>query len=688
MEPARIDNLEQPERLSDEAVVEQAARRGISPDYYDIFGTHHHVQPEVLRRILDAIGPEPQSDPLPETLVITHGEERDLPSSAALKLENGEVRIVGRLDASIPLGYHQLTLESDGHAARTHLIVCPPHMWEPPEKQRCSGIVISLYGLRSNQNWGVGDLRDLRDFVSWASEAAAAEFVALNPLHAIHNRIPYNASPYLPLCSYYRNFLYLDVEDVEEFALPSIREQFANNEVQREIEALRASEYVEYERVAALKLRFLRLCFEEYLKQPHDDFFDYVGRHGNLLRDFALYCALDKHFRETMPGTWIWQDWPEPYRTPGSSESQKFAEENKNEILFYSWLQWQLDRQLSRAQDHAKHSGMAIGLYHDLALATDRSGCDLWANRQHFIEGCRVGAPPDDFSPEGQDWAFPPMNGAQHVHDGYRLYIASIRHNTSHGGALRLDHVMRLFRLFWIPDGFSAKDGTYVYERWRDLLGIIALESHRLQVRIVGEDLGTITDEMREGLEQYGVIGYRLLYFERGQDGGYRDPKDYFPRAVACTTTHDLPTLRGFWLGKDIESRREAGLLPDDESYSRQMDERRRDKQLLLDRLHSLNLLPEGFSTSADAIQDINTEMRIAILRMLASTPCELLAINQEDITFEAMQQNLPGSTAQYPNWRRKMNYSIDELRSKSEIAEFCEKLRKIFEDTGRLAHQ
>lgn len=671
---------------SDEhSIEEEAARRGIATSYYDIFGNLHQIQADVLQQILQSIGPDVPQDPLPPTLVLTVGEERELPSSATLFLEDGEVRSVDHLDGSLPPGYHRLTLS--GTDVFTYLIICPPRMWVPDgENRKNAGVAISLYGLRSESNWGVGDLRDLRRFVSWTVKEIGAGFVALNPLHALHNRIPYNASPYLPLCSYYRNFLYLDLEAIEEFKAAEIQAQFLSTAVQQELAFLREAEFVEYERSSALKLRFLRLCFERYLKSPHGDFSSYVSDQGELLHQFAVYCALDQYFRETIPDTWIWTQWPESYHSPDTPDSKTFAQEHANDVMFYCWLQWQLDRQLADVQSEALQHGMSIGLYHDLALATDRFGCDLWANRSHFVEGCRVGAPPDGFAPEGQDWAFPPGNGNQHFRDGYKLYIASIRHNATHGGALRLDHVMRLFRLFWIPDGFNARQGTYVYERWRDLLGIMALESHRLKVRIIGEDLGTISDEMREGLAQYGVLGYRLLYFEREPDGQFREPQNYFPAAVAATSTHDLPTLVGFWESRDIEARRSAGLLPDDSSYFHQHDSRNRDKQLLLDRLHQFHLLPEDFPRDATAISHLTMEMQSAILVMLSSTPCELLVINQEDLTFEPLQQNLPGSTSEYPNWRRKMRYTMEELENRDDLVHQWQKVREILKNSERIS--
>ncbi len=666
-----------------QALLEEAERRGVSTSYYDIFGQHHPIQPNVLRYILDSIGPEVPQYPLPPTLVLTAGEERELPAPATLHMEDGTTREITRIDGNLPLGYHELQLHDRSPAI--FLIICPARMWTPSSPQRRAGLAISLYGLRSSLNWGAGDLRDLRQLIRWATEKMGLSFIALNPLHALHNRIPYNASPYLPLCSYYRNFLYLDVENIPEFQSAEIQEEFRKQGIQDELAELRNTEYVEYERVAHIKDKFLRKCFQLWLKNGVGDLESYIQQQGKLLRNFALYCVLDKHFRETAPGTWLWTQWPKEFQSPDTQECQKFLQIHEQDVQFYCWIQMQLDRQLKEIQKEALDLGMDIGLYHDLALATDRFGCDLWANREYYIEGCRVGAPPDDFSPNGQDWAFPPGNSSQQFRDGYRLFIASVRHNASNGGALRLDHVMRLFRLFWIPDGFSAKDGTYVYERWRDLFGILALESHRLKVRIIGEDLGTITDEMRQGLMDYGVLGYRLLYFEREHDGQFREPQHYTPAAVASTTTHDLPTLSGFWQAQDVEARRNAGLLPDDESYYRQLSDRFQDKQKILDRLHSLHLLPDNFPSNAQEIGYLTTEMRDAILNMLSSTPCELFVMNQEDLTFETLQQNLPGSTAEYPNWRRKMRYSLEELDSREDFQEMWIKIRTLLERTGRL---
>jgi 4-alpha-glucanotransferase len=305
---------------------------------------------------------------------------------------------------------------------------------------------------------------------------------------------------------------------------------------------------------------------------------------------------------------------------------------------------------------------MSVGLYHDLALATDRCGSDLWAWRPYFITGCRVGSPPDGFSPNGQDWSFPPPNSPRHRADGYRMFAESIRKTMRHGGALRIDHVMRLFRLYWIPEGHTAKDGAYVRDRAEDLVRVLALESVRNRSVIVGEDLGTVEDEVRETLARFGILSYKLLFFERDGEK-FRMPGEYPPAALTSTSTHDLATMAGYWVGADVEARFEAGAI-DEERRRSQHSERTRDKQKLLEALFEAGLMPRNYERNAASIPELTGEIHYAISGFLASTPCRMWLINQEDLTKEVRQQNLPGTTAEYPNWGRKMRWTITELSS------------------------
>jgi len=363
---------------------------------------------------------------------------------------------------------------------------------------------------------------------------------------------------------------------------------------------------------------------------------------------------------------------------------REFASRRWRNLEFWQFVYWLVDQQAAQVQRELKAEGMPIGLYHDLALATDRCGSDLWAHRDSYAQGCRVGAPPDDFSPKGQDWAFPPPDAGHHRASGYRLFAAAIRNNARHGGALRIDHVMRFFRLYWIPEGCDATQGTYVREPWRDLLRIVALESHRQQVMVIGEDLGTVEQYVREGLAGFGVLSYRLLYFERAENARFKRPDEYPVNAVVSSTTHDLPTLAGWWLGRDIESRYAANLLPNDTVRHDQLRSRLDDKHKLIEVLHDLQLLPADYPRDAAQTPDLNGDLHSAVVGFLASAPSRLFVLNQEDLTKETEQQNLPGSTSQYPNWRRKMKYSIEELHESPLVQDFLAMLRHWLQKSGR----
>jgi 4-alpha-glucanotransferase len=644
-----------------------AAAHGIELSYIDIWGNTHQTPDDVLAAILKSFSSDDRpSPPLPCTIVVREHTDSILLSvpydeTGSIKLEiqweSGELEhhrfwlpelanIDGGKRLPLPalrLGYHKLRVYRMGPPelevfAESHFIVCP--MRVRSFDGRAAGVAISLYGLRSQRNWGCGDFTDLLAAIDSFARAGAA-FVALNPLHAIPNRQPYNTSPYLPQCSLYRNFLYLDVERTGALALTAAE--------LTEIELLRASEFVEYERVASLKLAALARMFAAFPGSP--DFDRYITEQGQHLHDFAVYCALDAEMHRRDPNIWLWTDWPAQFHDPLSPAVAQFAQEHHDQVMFYQFLQWHIDRQLAEAQSHALASGMKIGIYHDLALATDRFGADLWSNRAFYVKGARVGSPPDDFSPNGQDWAFPPPDRDAHRDNGYQLFAQSIRNNARHGGALRIDHVMRFFRLYWIPDGMSATRGAYVQDYAADLLGVLALESQRGNFIVIGEDLGTVTGEVRQSLAETGILSYRLFWFERDGAGNFRRPEEYPAHAVVSTTTHDLPTLAGFATGRDIEARHAAGLI-DEEAYRFQRSAREDE----VARLNSI-LLATGFTGDP--------------IGFLLSTPCVLAVVNQEDLTGETEQQNLPGSTWQYPNWRRKMKIAVEDFAEiESRLAE------------------
>jgi 4-alpha-glucanotransferase len=696
----------------DDALRDAAERNGVQQDFFDIFGGRHYTTPDTNRAILTALGFDCASEEslrasldrlreteklrlLPPVLVVSENAPLRIPASSArpafdldiiteqgahhrVHIENG----IPQSDLRLPLGYHEARVSGssagDKAAGCTMRLIVTPDCAHSPEPGKHAGLGITLYGLRSDRNWGVGDFRDLHDLIDWAVPTLQVDFIALNPLHAIHNRLPYNTSPYLPNSIYYRNFLYLDVEDVPGF--DRISAQLKDAEACAELARLRDSPTVQYEQVAALKRRALDLIFAVCPPSPECE--KWIAEESDLLRLYATYCALDEHLHSKNPDLWVWPDWPAPYRDPASDAVRQFAAEHEREILFHGWLQWNVDRQLAAVQQHARQAGMGIGLYHDLALATDRCGSGLWAHRKFYVAGCRVGSPPDDFSPTGQDWSFPPPDARQHREDGYRLYTESIRKSLRHGGALRIDHVMRFFRLYWIPEGHDAAHGAYVRDLSGDLVRILALESVRNQAVIVGEDLGTVETAVRETLAGFGILSYRLLYFER-VDGRFKSPAEYPAQSLASSTTHDLATITGFWTSQDIEARFHARTI-DHAAFEAQKHDRARDKQSLLDALFDANLLPPGYTRNAADIPELTGELHYAIIGYLARTPSVLWLVNQEDMTKEPAQQNLPGTTFEYPNWSRKMDWSIKDLTGLKVARDCATMVRHWIDTTGR----
>jgi 4-alpha-glucanotransferase len=705
----------------EDALARAAQECGIELEYWDIFQKRHEASAGVLRSILEALGMDAASFEaiehsrkerfrrehiaLPKTIVIGESEKwipltiQEGKSGSVcfeLLLEDGqaaggeiglvqlpyerEVRMDGRrwetrrvqLPAETPLGYHQVKISIDGNAAgECYLIVCPDRAYLPDRLSngRMAGLNVSLYGARSGRNWGCGDFTDLKPLIQWAHETGFG-FIGLNPLHVLHNRVPYNTSPYLPLSIFYKNLLYIDIETVPEFRVSDCAQRLRRSQpVEDLIRRLRDAEFVEYEQIDRLKRRFLKLLYREFRRggtaaERRNAFRAYCEREGDLLHKFALYRALDEVLHKQNRNRWTWWDWPEQFQSPDSPPCREFEREHDRLIEYYKYVQFVIDEQLTGTQAYAKQRGMPVGLYHDLAVATDRCGADLWAYRQFYVSGCRVGAPPDDFSPEGQDWSFPPPNPDVHRDTGYKLYRESIRKIVEHGGALRIDHVMRLFRLFWIPEDSRPKDGAYVRDHASNLMRILALESVRSKNIIVGEDLGTVTDEIREMLSSFGILSYRLFYFEKDYPNQtFKHSYEYPRHALVSSSTHDLPTLAGFWTHRDIEARKAAGLL-DEQGYRQQTEDRKREKQNMLDRLHSENLLPRHYPRNAEQVPQVDGDLHNAIIGFLSQAPSALLLLNQEDFTKETEQQNLPGSTAQYPNWRRKMKITVEELNT------------------------
>jgi 4-alpha-glucanotransferase len=554
----------------------------------------------------------------------------------------------------------------------------PPRFEQGPSHGHATGIwgfCTQLYGLRSARNWGVGDFGDLSELQEWAARALGADIIGLNPLHALRNTWPYHVSPYSPESRLYLNVLYLDVERVAEYKESQAAQDILGDTGFRyRLEALRRTNLVNYEDVWSAKRKVLEALFRRFRErhlagqlhlQPKTErghaFMRFLTEEGKNLERFALFQVLSEELRRDRPSLWMWHDWPEGYRDPSSSDVEAFRRKHVERVLFHEYLQWIAAEQLREVAERGRTLGMAVGLYHDFALGSDRGGSDAWIFQDVLALQADCGAPPDAFAPEGQNWGLPPINPERLRASAYRPFVDLLRKNVQYGGGLRLDHVMALFRLFWIPRGLPPSAGAYVQYPADDLLSILALESMRHQIVIVGEDLGTVPDNIRDRLARSRVLSYRVFYFERRDNGDWKRPHDYPAQAVAVVTTHDLPTLAGYWKAEDIHLRGRLGFYRDLGTQQQALAERESDKARILATLRSEGLWSGGETVST--VPEMTDELCRMIHTYLARTPSWVVLVNLEDVIGEQEQANLPGTVETHPNWSRKLSLSLEDLR-------------------------
>ena len=582
------------------------------------------------------------------------------------RIDAGEARRVS-LDLPLrpPFGYHEIrvALEARGGAREgcQRLVMAPRTAVAVEEKlgaARGFGIWANLYTVRSRRNWGFGDFGDLAALARRVASAGGA-FVGVNPLHAVPNR-GVAFTPYSPSSRLYRNVLYLDVEAVPELAgCAAARARLSDPAFRRRLRGLRRSAAIDHEAVLEAKLEVLRelyRCFRAAGRGgPRASLHaDYCEREGEALLRFATWEALADHFASG-PGR-DWRSWPAPHRDPDSSAVRAFRSHHAEEVAFRAWLQFEADAQLAAAAASGRRAGLAIGVYSDLAVGAAPDSADTWMDQSLFARGAAVGAPPDDYAPEGQNWGFPPHDPHRLRAQGYRAWSRLLRANFDHAGALRVDHAMGLLRLFWIPEGRPGTEGTYVYQRVDDLLGILALESHRHGALAVAEDLGTVPPGFRERLADWGVLSSAVLYFER-EGGRLRPASSWSPRALATVETHDLVPLAGHADGVDLAMRRRVGAIADDESLARAMAERALEHGAILAGLREEGVLATGEGEPEAA------ELCAAVHAFLARTPAPLRAASLDDLLGEREPVNLPGVPVErHRSWSRRMRLPLEAL--------------------------
>ncbi|MEC8747646.1 MAG: 4-alpha-glucanotransferase, partial [Pseudomonadota bacterium] len=479
------------------------------------------------------------------------------------------------LPLDLPLGYHDVALSADDDEfARSRLIVAPEACYTPneiKEGKKIWGLSVQLYCVRSEKNWGIGDFSDLALLIEKAA-GVGADFIGLNPIHALYPANPNACSPYGPSSRRWLNYLYIDVTAIDGYDDASVQAVVSSDEFKATLEHARNVEHVDYEAVAHVKLAALKAVFDvydaKYLRKStkqNKAFKAFVEAGGESLDMLAVYDALQSHLKAEGKDSWGWPVFPQEYKDYYNPAVAKFKSANEQDVKFYLFLQWIAAQQLELASNKATDAGMTIGLYRDLAVGVSEGSAEIWGNKDLYCTGASVGAPPDILGPLGQNWGLPPMDPRKLYEQGYQPIIDLFASNMASSGSLRIDHVMALLRLWWVVKGDNAKDGGYVYYPVDDLLGILALESHRNQSLVIGEDLGTVPEEIRSKLADNGVYSYRVFFFEQAEDGGFFSPSHYPVQSMSTLTTHDMPTLIGYWHCLDLELGKEIGLYPTEE---------------------------------------------------------------------------------------------------------------------------
>ncbi|WP_406169200.1 4-alpha-glucanotransferase [Streptomyces sp. NBC_00996] len=604
--------------------------------------------PDAVSAALAAQTAEARERLLPPTVVCWGGraaaELAELPDGTRLRIttEQGETRASAE---QLPPGVHALRATApDGRTADAHLVVAPAGLPTPPG--RTYGLLVQLYSLLSRRSWGMGDLGDLAELTAWAGRALGAGFVQVNPLHAAVPGVPTDPSPYRPSSRRFPDPVHLRVEDIPEFAY--VDEPDRVRALLERAERLRASvlhkgALIDRDAVWELKREALELVRTVPLGPGRRAaYVDFLAEEGEALEDHATWCALAEVYGSD------WRRWPESLCDPRSPETARARGELMDRVDFHTRLAWLTDAQLATAQRSARDAGMALGLVHDLAVGVHPDGADAWAQQEYFAAGMSVGAPPDAFNARGQDWGLPPWRPDRLAESGYAPYRRLLRALLRHAGALRIDHVMGLFRLWWIPQGRPPTEGTYVRYDAEAMLAILVLEASRAGALVIGEDLGTVEPGVRETLRTRGVLGTSVLWFERDWDGDGLPlpPERWRADCLATATTHDLPPTAARLTGDHVELRDRLGLL------TGSLEEER--AAAAADTGEWLTLLTRlGLLWGASGGCTVSEEAEIqAVHRFLLLTPARMIGVWLPDAIGDRRPQNLPGTWDQYPNWR------------------------------------
>lgn len=706
-----------------------AARLGIQNSSLDAFGNEHHTTPELKRALLNAMRIPVDHDgaakkvlddldarewerPLPPVVVAyVNPDSPDQAGKVSVPLSmpaetgrirwtvtledggacSGEIRFPDlpllasrdqheprlerrllELDASLPWGYHRLQIEEGGQSMP--VIVTPGRCWLPPQadERRLWGAAANVYLLRSDHNWGIGDFTDLKELAAILRDRGA-DALGINPLHAMFADKPEDASPYSPSDRLLLNILNIDVEAIPEFAhCDKAREMLATPDFQQELAAAQSAALVDYRAVAELKFAVLPLLFDTFEEQApaarRRELEAFHEERRELLDRACVFQALRSHFTQQDASLSDCSKWPEEYRAASSPAVATFASEHAREVRYQLWLQWIADSQLKAAAEAAQ--GMAVGLYRDLAVGAHPTGAEVWTHPDALVSGAHVGAPPDILNTAGQNWGLPPLHPINAREQAYSSFTELVRANMRYAGGLRIDHAMALLRLYWIPADHDAKDGAYVHYPIDDLIGILALESQKNHCLVVGEALGTVPKGFRERMAEAQILAYSVLFFEVEEDE-FLPPEAYPYLGLSVASNHDLATVWGWWQASDLHLREKLGLFPKGAQEAR--DERASSRESLIRALRAQGLLSERVTSAGEVSVEQYSE---AVHRFLARSNCLLTLVQLEDITGELEQVNVPATSDQHPNWRKRLPLTLRELAADPRLAHMVELMR------------
>lgn len=567
----------------------------------------------------------------------------------------------------LAMGYHTLTINVGELSDSCHLIYAPKTCYSPQEasSEKIWGYAAQLYSLTSEHNWGMGDFGDLLALVELSAKQQASA-IGLNPLHPLYQNNPAHRSPYSPTSRCFLNTLYIDVKQIPNYSTCEKAQQLVNStEFKNKVSYARDCELIDYPAVSDIKFSVIEILYKDFIKSKDkklaQEFNEFKDQGGDDLQRLATFEALYEYFRSKDEHAFGWNAWPTEYQQPNSKSVVEFQQLHAERINYFAYVQWLAHRQLKNVAETAKKRGMPIGLYMDLAVGCDGSGVDIWSDKEMYVAGAAVGAPPDAMNVLGQDWGLTPINPVALQEQGYLPLVKALRSNMQYAGALRIDHILGLMRQYWVAPGMAADQGVYITFPFEDILRIIALESRRNDCVVIGEDLGTVPEGFSEIMEAAGLLSYKVLFFERWESGYYKRPELYPAQSMVTISTHDLPTTAGWWTGRDLTWRQNLNLYPNEEMGIADRSARVEDRELLLAALVDLDVI-DSTQLPEKAPAKMNRELSLAVQKFLAKAPSHVQLIPLEDALEIHEQVNIPGTIDQHPNWKQKLPVTLEKL--------------------------